>query len=179
MSTPAPTAPDPHSQATQVASGPIYAGSNDATTMAYGAPRKAVADGPARLFSDYELLVEIGRDGMNVIYKARQLTLNRIVALKMILPGHLASKDDLDRFRHEAEATAQLQHPSIVAVYDVGELDDQHFYSMEYVEGKSLSQRLESGPLSPRAAARFALNIARAINHAHRHNILHRDLKPS
>jgi hypothetical protein len=179
MSTPAPTTPEPHAQATQVASGPIYAGTDDVSTLAYGPTRTVTAEAPARIFGDYELLVEVGRGGMGVVYKARQITLNRVVALKMILPGHLASKDDLERFRMEAEATAQLQHPGIVAVYEVGELNGQHFYSMEYVAGQSLSQRLGNGPLPPRVAARYVMQVARAIGYAHRHHILHRDLKPS
>ncbi len=116
---------------------------------------------------------------MGVVYKARQKSLNRIVALKMILPGRLTSAEDLERFRREAEATARLQHPNIVAVHEVGEFEGQHFYSMDYIDGPSLAKRLLQGPFPNRVAARYILLIARAIDHVHRHGILHRDLKPS
>src|SRR5262249_55266287 len=140
---------------------------------------QATKEHVARFFGNYEILAEIGRGGMGVVYKARQTTLDRLVALKMILPGELASEDDLKRFRTEAEATARLQHPGIVRVHDVGEVDGKLFYSMDYIDGTSLSRSLVSGPLSGRAAARYLVAIARAIHHAHRHSILHRDLKPS
>lgn len=130
-------------------------------------------------FGSYEILGEIGRGGMGIVYKARQKTLDRLVALKTILPGGAASDDDLQRFRVEAEAAARLQHPNIVAVHEIGLVDGQHFYSMDFIDGPSLSQRLRDGPLPGRAAARYAMIIARAMHHAHKHNILHRDLKPS
>jgi serine/threonine-protein kinase len=130
-------------------------------------------------FGDHELLAEVGRGGMGVVFKARQLDLNRLVALKMILPGSLPTEDDLQRFRTEAESTARLQHPHIVAVFGVGELEGRHFYSMEFIDGPSLAQRLAKGPLPGRSAARYLVTIARAIHHAHGHGILHRDLKPS
>ena len=132
-----------------------------------------------REFGRYELLEEVARGGMGVVYKARQHGLNRVVALKMILPGRLASAEDVQRFRTEAEATARLQHPNIVAVHEVGEVDGQHFYSMDFIDGPSLSKRLAQGPLPGRQAARYLLTVARAVHHAHRHGILHRDLKPS
>ncbi len=132
-----------------------------------------------REFGDYEILGEVARGGMGVVYRARQKGLDRIVALKMILPGRLANPEDLHRFRTEAEATARLQHPNIVTVYDVGEVDGQHFYSMDFIDGPSLSKKLAHGPLPGRAAARYVRTIARAMHHAHCHGILHRDLKPS
>ena len=138
-----------------------------------------LAGTPDREFGDYEILEEVARGGMGVVYKARQKGLNRIVALKMILPGRLANADDLNRFRTEAEATARLQHPNIVTVYDVGEVDGQHFYSMDFIDGPSLSKKLAQGPLPGRAAARYVKTIARAMHHAHCHDILHRDLKPN
>jgi hypothetical protein len=130
-------------------------------------------------FAGYELLAEIGRGGMGIVYKARQTTLDRVVALKMILPGSLAGDDDLRRFHTEAESTARLLHPAIVRVHEVGLADGQHFYSMDYIDGPSLSQQLSAGPLPGKTAARHVAAVARAIQHAHRHGILHRDLKPS
>ncbi len=134
---------------------------------------------PERFFGDYELLVEVARGGMGVVYRARQITLNRTVALKMILAGKLADPDDVQRFRTEAEAAARLSHPNIVAVHEVGEIQGQHFFSMEFIEGSSLAQRLSGGPLPGRDAARYVRQIARAVHYAHRQGILHRDLKPS
>src|SRR5262249_49440505 len=116
---------------------------------------------------------------MGVVYKARQKSLNRLVALKMILRGELASKADLNRFRAEAESAARLDHPNIVQVYDVGECDGQAFFTMKYVEGATLRQIAAQGPLPPRDAARYLAAICRAIDFAHQHGILHRDLKPS
>src|ERR1043165_9365739 len=130
-------------------------------------------------FGEYELLTEIARGGMGVVYRARQGALNRIVALKMILAGRLANPDDVQRFRTEAEAAAKLQHPNIVAVHDVGEQDGQHYFTMEYIDGLSLDQRLVTGPLAGKIAARYVRILARAVAYAHKQGILHRDLKPS
>jgi serine/threonine-protein kinase len=135
--------------------------------------------GSARTFGDYELLSEIARGGMGVVYRARQKGLNRIVALKMILAGRLAGEEDLQRFRTEAEAAAGLRHPNIVAVHEVGEIDSQLFFSMQFIEGQSLSQRLREGPVPGRVAAGYVRQLAEAIHYAHRQGILHRDLKPS
>ncbi len=132
-----------------------------------------------RMVDDYELLAELGRGGMGVVYRAHQLSLNRTVAVKMILRGELATTADLARFRAEAEAVARLEHPHIVRVYDVGELDGQPYFSMQYVEGVTLAQRLANGPLPPREAAALLIPVCRAIAHAHRQGVLHRDLKPS
>lgn len=128
---------------------------------------------------DYELLAELGRGGMGIVYKARQKDLDRIVALKMILRGDLASPADLARFRAEAEAAAQLHHNHIVPVYEVGEIDGRPFFSMKLIEGTTLSRRLMEGPLPSRTAAEMLAPICRAIADAHRCGVLHRDLKPS
>jgi predicted Ser/Thr protein kinase len=130
-------------------------------------------------FGDYELLEEIARGGMGVVYKAQQTSLQRVVALKMILEGHLASEEDVLRFRVEAEAAARLDHPSIVPIYEIGEHDGRHYYSMAYVEGDSLADLLAEGPLPPLESAEAINGAAEAIHHAHRHSVVHRDLKPA
>ena len=130
-------------------------------------------------FGGYELLNEVARGGMGVVYRARQRELNRVVALKMILAGRLANAEEVLRFRTEAEAAARLQHPSIVAVHDIGEIDGQHFFTMEYIEGKSLAELVSHGPMPQRVAARYVKLIAQAVHHAHKQGIVHRDLKPS
>jgi WD40 repeat protein/predicted Ser/Thr protein kinase len=135
--------------------------------------------GVARSFGDYELLEEIARGGMGVVYRARQTSLERIVAIKMILSGQFASKQIIQRFRGEVTAAALLQHPNIVAVHDVGVHDGQHYFSMDYVEGQNLSQLVGNRALPAAKAARYVKLIAEAIQYAHQQGILHRDLKPS
>ena len=133
-----------------------------------------------REFGDFELLGELGRGGMGVVYKARQKSLNRIVALKMVREAHLATADDRARFRTEAEAAARLKHPNIVTVHEVGTVDGQAYFCMEFVGGQTLAQKVAAdGPFPPREAARLVAVIARAVQHAHSEGILHRDLKPS
>jgi WD40 repeat protein/serine/threonine protein kinase len=132
-----------------------------------------------RNFGSYELLEEIARGGMGVVYRARQRGLDRIVAVKMILAGHFAGKQIIQRFRGEVAAAALLQHPNIVAIHDVGVHEDQHYFSMDYVEGQNLSQLVSNRPLPPAKAARYVKLIAEAIHYAHQQGILHRDLKPS
>jgi len=131
-----------------------------------------------RYFGDYELIREIARGGMGVVFLARQVTLNRPVALKMILAGQLANDTDVKRFYIEAEAAANLDHPGIVPVYEVGQHEGQHYFSMGFVEGQSLSQRLTDGPLPCRQAAALLVAVAEAIDYAHQCGAIHRDLKP-
>lgn len=132
-------------------------------------------------FGDYELLQKIAQGGMGIVYQARQVSLHRIVALKTILPGHLASGEAVRRFHLEAEAVAGLDHPNIVSLYEVGQHEGQHYFSMQFVEGQNLSQHLACRPagFSCQEAARLLVTVARAVHHAHQRGILHRDLKPA
>ncbi len=132
-----------------------------------------------RYFGDYEIIREIARGGMGVVFRARQVSLNRPVALKMILAGQLADLDAVRRFHIEAEAAANLDHPGIVPIYEVGEHEGQHYFSMGFVEGQSLSQRLAGGPLPAREAAELIRRVSEAIEYAHQHGVIHRDLKPA
>ncbi len=129
-------------------------------------------------FGDYELLKEIARGGMGVVYQARQVRLNRKVALKMILAGQFAGEAEIKRFHLEAQAAAHLQHPNIVAIHEIGEHEGRHYFSMDYVEGSSLAAVVRSNPLEPTQAARTVRAVAEAIRHAHQCGVIHRDLKP-
>lgn len=130
-------------------------------------------------FGEYQLLHEIARGGMGVVYKARQVKLNRIVALKMILSGQLAGSEAVQRFHSEAEAAASLDHPGIVPIYEIGEHEGQHYFSMGFVDGQSLQDKLRAGPLAPREAAELTLQIVQAVAYAHDRDVIHRDLKPA
>jgi ABC-type amino acid transport substrate-binding protein/tRNA A-37 threonylcarbamoyl transferase component Bud32 len=127
---------------------------------------------------DYELLSEIASGGMGVVYRARQVSLGRLVAVKLILKGRLASPAEVRRFHAEARAAARLDHPGIVAIYDVGEHQGQAWFSMKLVEGGALGQHLPSFSADLPGAAKLLASVARAVQHAHEHGVLHRDLKP-
>lgn len=127
---------------------------------------------------DYEVLKEIGRGGMGIVYKANQKSLNRTVAIKTIIDGALASESHVKRFRREAQAVAKLQHPNIITVHEVGEQEGQHFFSMDYIEGRSLADLVHDDSISPTQAAHFLKTVAEAIHYAHQRRILHSDLKP-
>ncbi|MFI4876988.1 MAG: serine/threonine-protein kinase [Blastopirellula sp. JB062] len=144
------------------------------STSEHLAPLSLPAD-----FGDYVLLEEIGRGGMGIVYRARQKSLDRIVAVKMVLRDRLASREDQARFRSEAEAAARIEHPAIVPIYEVGELDRRCYFTMKYVEGETLSERIARGPLPPREAAKLLQQISDAVHCAHQQGVLHRDLKPS
>jgi WD40 repeat protein len=132
-----------------------------------------------RYFGDYELIRELGRGGMGVVYMARQLSLNRPVALKMIKLAALAGDDELRRFQNEAEAVALLDHPHIVPILEVGNHDGQRYFTMKLVGGTSLNQKLADYIADPRTAAKLLKQAAEAVHHAHQRGILHRDLKPA
>jgi serine/threonine-protein kinase len=130
-------------------------------------------------FGDYQLLEEVGRGGMGIVYRAHQKSLDRMVAIKMLLRRDLATAADLTRFQSEAEAAARLDHPGIVSIFEVGECGGHPFYSMRFIEGTTLAKQLASGPMSPRDAAAILARVAEAVDAAHRRGVLHRDLKPS
>jgi serine/threonine-protein kinase len=149
------------------------------TLIPDGRPFEPVLGGLPRQFGDYELLEEIGRGGMGVVYKARQISLDRLVALKLILRGEFASPADLERFRVEASSAARLEHPHIVPVYQVGEFEGQPFFTMKYITGTTLARQLADGPLGPTETARLLEPVCQAVAFAHQRGVLHRDLKPS
>src|SRR5262249_17878192 len=132
-----------------------------------------------RQVGDYDILAEVGRGGMGVVYKARHRGLNRLVALKMVLAGEFASPSQELRFRLEAELAARVQHPNIVQVYEIGSYESRPFLAMEWVEGGSLADRIDGKPWPPEDAAALVQTLAHAIPAAHREGVVHRDLKPA
>jgi serine/threonine-protein kinase len=154
--------------------GPVLEG--DGLSQAGGEPLEA---GATAVVPGYEIVGELGRGGMGVVYKARQKGLNRWVALKMVLAGAHASSHQLERFRIEAKAIAHLQHPNIVQVYEVGEQDGLPYFSLEFVDGGSLDKQVHRQAQPPRDAAHMVETLARAMAYAHENGIIHRDLKPA
>src|SRR5262245_39822451 len=150
-----------------------------ATVSSHEAEAASETISPARIFGDYELLDEIARGGMGVVYRARQRRLGRTVAVKLLVGGQLATREFVHRFRVEAAAAAALQHPNIVAIHDVCVHEGNHFFSMDYVEGQNLAELVGNRPLPTQKAAHYMKLIAEAIHYAHEQGILHRDLKPS
>ena len=136
-------------------------------------------DGDAPVVPGYELLGELGRGGMGVVYKARHLSLKRLVALKMIRDAAFAGPEDLARFQIEAEAIASLQHPNIVQIYEIGKVSNAPYFSLELVEGGNLARKLSGQPLAFREAAELATTLARAVHSAHQRGVVHRDIKPA
>lgn len=130
-------------------------------------------------FGDFELIEEIGRGGMGVVYRARQQSLGREVALKLILLDHLASETDRARFYAEARAAAKLEHPHIVPVYDLGDVQGRPYISMKLIEGSTLSSQLQNGHMDGKSAAKLLIPLCQAVQYAHENSVLHRDVKPS
>src|SRR5262245_17676528 len=150
----------------------------DSPTVVLPSPPEPPAFGPLS-FAHYEELVELGRGGMGVVYKARQTDLDRVVALKMILSGNLARPDLVERFKAEARLAARLRHPNIVPVHEAGEVGGQHYFAMEFIDGRGLDDVLQAGPRPAAQAVRLIAQVARAVHYLHGEGLIHRDLKPS
>ncbi len=152
---------------------------NAATIAPSGEVQPTIDASVPKELGDYEIIEEVARGGMGIIYKARHRTLNRTAALKMILSGRFSSDEELKRFHIEAEAAAKLDHPAIVPVYEIGEFDGQAFFAMKFVEGGSLADKLGEFKTDNRRAMEMLSKVTRAVHHAHQRGVLHRDLKPA
>jgi len=151
--------------------------SDPESTVAHGG--HALETQPPRILGDFELLEEIGRGGMGIVYRAKQRSLYREVAVKLILQGAQASPTDRARFQAEIAAAARLEHPHIVPIYEVGDADGWQYFGMQLIQGETLAKRIVDGPLSEEMAVQLAISIARAIQYAHDRGVVHRDLKPA
>ncbi len=140
-----------------------------------GMPRRS---GRGDIFGNYRIVDEVSRGAMGIVYRAEQMNLNRIVALKLLMAGERASQDQIERFYRETQAVAKLRHPNIIPIYDMGIVGDRHYFTMEYVEGKSLEEVLAKGPVSQEQALDIVVQVGRALAHAHERGIIHRDVKP-
>lgn len=158
---------------------PLSSPSGTLADAASDRPDGGAAAGNPRRLGDYELIGELGRGGMGVVYRARQRSLNRLVAVKVLIGGSFAGPTFLRRFRREAESVASLHHPNIVAIHQVGEHDGHAYFAMELIGGRSLAERVRERPMSHREAASLVRTVADAVQYAHERRILHRDLKPS
>lgn len=157
--------------------GPLTSSLNEQQTEMSEAPE--ALDAPSLQFGNYQLIEKIGQGAMGAVFKSRQIPLNRVVAVKVLLSGSLATEPEVRRFRKEAEAAATLKHPGIVAIHEVADHEGRPFFSMDYIEGQSLAKVIQRTPLPPPRAARYLKSIAEAIHYAHGRGILHRDLKPA
>src|SRR5438552_6052538 len=166
----APTGRDDPGRADELAHGHVVPAPHRKMT---GRPVEVLRD-----YGDYELLEEIGRGGQGIVYRARQKSLNRTVALKVIGLGQWATEAHLKRFRLEAAAAASLDHPCIVPIYEVGERDGSCYFSMKFIDGGQLDEVTKLKPMSARTAAELIAKLAHTVHHAHEHGILHRDIKP-
>lgn len=162
----------------------VASGEDEFQTIRAGAVIEPDVPDLPRPFGNYELLDVIGRGGMGIVYRARQVAADRTVALKVVRRDYLESvaqdtkASALERFHQEVQATARLEHKSIVSVYEVGDVDGEPFFSMQFIEGQSLAEILRDGPIPNREAAQYMVDVARAVAEAHRQDILHRDIKP-
>jgi len=154
-------------------------GDTDTKTCADTGPRVSPQDYRGRTFGNYTIVEEISRGAMGVVYKARQHHIDRIVALKVLLAGEMASEAQVARFRREAQAAAKLRHPAIVPIHEVGVFDDKHFYTMDYIKGRDLADLIRSKEVTTRRALDITMQVADALGYAHDRGVIHRDIKPS
>ena len=151
---------------------------NNVATRAEAASAALADPPPVNHFGNYEVIEEISRGGVGIVYKARQPGLNRVVALKVLLGGSTASKQQVQRFLHEAQAAAKLQHPNIVPIHDFGVHEGQYFFTMDYIDGQSLADLIARGPMPPKDALDIVRQVSDALQYAHANGIVHRDIKP-
>ncbi|HZV03355.1 MAG TPA: protein kinase [Planctomycetota bacterium] len=154
-------------------------GSGGSARFERQARQTVVTEPTIKTFGPYEILAEVGRGGMGIVYKARHPQLDKIVALKVLIAGILASKTQVKRFQREAELAGKLRHPAIVAIHDVGAIDDRPYFTMDFVEGTVLEDRLRTRDLPLRQGVEIARDLARALAHAHENGVIHRDVKPA